>query len=161
MSPKCEPTHESHPFHDDVSHYVSWKQEGFNLFRIAIAWQHAQTELGGQLNETSMQSVDAMVDAITQDGGKAILDIVRSDFRSLVIVANENTLQHNYGRWYCAIIGQPENSFQNPTANVTNKHFVDLWTRIAERYQANSNVIFQLMNERMSYHSLLRNSYSN
>ncbi|KAJ6789533.1 hypothetical protein PWT90_03114 [Aphanocladium album] len=126
---ECEPTFDSYPFLDDLSHYEAWKQEGFNLFRTAIAWQHAQTELGGALNETNMQHVDKLVDAITDDGGKAILDI------------------HNYARWYCAIIGQPENSFQNPNTSVTNAHFSDLWVKLASRYRANPNVIFQLMNE--------------
>lgn len=76
MSPKCEPTYQSYPFLDDVSHYEAWRKEGFNLFRIAIAWQHAQTELGGALNETNLQAVDTLVDAITGDGNTAIIDIV-------------------------------------------------------------------------------------
>lgn len=58
--------------------------------------------------------------------------------------------QHNYARWYCAIIGQPELSFLNPSINVTDDHFVDLWVKLAERYANNTNVIFQLMNERKS-----------
>lgn len=76
MSTKCEPSYESYPFLDGISHYHSWKQQGFNLFRIAIAWQHAQVELGGALNETNMVAVDKLVTAITGDGGKVILDIV-------------------------------------------------------------------------------------
>ncbi|XWW99274.1 hypothetical protein V2A60_007283 [Cordyceps javanica] len=128
-SGNCEPTFASYPYLDDLSHYETWRQEGFNLFRIAVAWQHAQDELGGALNETNMRHVDKLVDAITGDGGKAILDI------------------HNYARWYCAIIGQPENSFQNPGLNVTNAHFKDLWVKLAARYRSNPNVIFQLMNE--------------
>ncbi|KAL4727131.1 hypothetical protein ACLX1H_006032 [Fusarium chlamydosporum] len=94
-----------------------------------MAWQHVQTSLGGNLNETNMQAVDKLVKAITDDGGQAILDI------------------HNYARWYCAIIGQPEVSFLNPNITVTNDHFSDLWTKLAQRYKSNPNVIFQLMNE--------------
>lgn len=147
MSSKCEPTFDSNPYLDDLSHYESWKQEGFNLFRIAIAWQHAQVDLGGALDETNMQHVDKLVGTITRDGGKAILDIVStcpSRLSRRLTMSN----QHNYARWYCAIIGQPENSFQNPTINVTNAHFTDLWVKLAARYQSNPQVIFQLMNER-------------
>lgn len=56
--------------------------------------------------------------------------------------------QHNYARWYCSVIGQPEISFLNPTVVVTNEHFVDLWIKLARRYKDNHAVIFQLMNER-------------
>ncbi|PWI68021.1 hypothetical protein PCL_02422 [Purpureocillium lilacinum] len=129
VSTACHPTNTSYPYIDDVSHYKSWRDRGFNLFRIAIAWQHAQTELGGSLNETNMRGVDKLIEAITGDGGQAIIDI------------------HNYARWYCAVIGQPERSFLSPTVNVTNAHFSDLWVRLAARYKSNPNVIFQLMNE--------------
>jgi endoglucanase len=46
------------------------------------------------------------------------------------------------------VIGQPELSFLNPNITVTNDDFAVLWTRLAQRYKSNPNVIFQLMNER-------------
>ncbi|KAG4271764.1 hypothetical protein FPRO04_10711 [Fusarium proliferatum] len=125
----CKPSYHSYPYINTVEDYKSWHDKGFNLFRIAMAWQHVQTSLGGSLNETNMEAVDKLVKAITDDGGQAILDI------------------HNYARWYCAVIGQPEVSFLNPNITVTNDHFADLWTRLAERYKSNPKVIFQLMNE--------------
>ncbi|KAL7758766.1 hypothetical protein ACKLNR_011193 [Fusarium oxysporum f. sp. zingiberi] len=125
----CEPSYHSYPYINTVEDYKSWHDKGFNLFRIAMAWQHVQTSLGGSLNETNMETVDELVKAITDDGGQAILDI------------------HNYARWYCAVIDQPEVSFLNPNITVTNDHFADLWTKLSERYKSNPKVIFQLMNE--------------
>ncbi|KAF5667187.1 cellulase (glycosyl hydrolase family 5) domain-containing protein [Fusarium heterosporum] len=129
LSLSCEPSYNSYPYIDTVENYESWHEKGFNLFRIAMAWQHVQVSLGGHLNETNMKAVDRIVKKVTDDGGQAILDI------------------HNYARWYCAVIGQPEVSFLNPNITVTNDHFANLWTRLAERYKDNPNVIFQLMNE--------------
>lgn len=76
-SQSCNATYESYPYIDPVSHYHDWKASGFNLYRVAVAWQHAQDELGGPLNETNLAGVDALVDAVTGDGGQVILDIVR------------------------------------------------------------------------------------
>lgn len=78
LSLSCEPTYRSYPYTDTVEDYKSWHDKGFNLFRIAMAWEHVQTSLGGNLNETNMQAVDKLVKAITDDGGQAILDIVRT-----------------------------------------------------------------------------------
>lgn len=47
------------------------------MFRLPIAWQHAQDGLGGPLNETTLQGLDTLVDTITNNGSKAIIDIVR------------------------------------------------------------------------------------
>ncbi|KAF4998610.1 hypothetical protein FGRMN_2936 [Fusarium graminum] len=129
LSLSCEPSYNSYPYIDTVENYESWHDKGFNLFRISMAWQHVQVSLGGHLNETNMKAVDRIVKRVTDDGGQAILDI------------------HNYARWYCAVIGQPEVSFLNPNITVTNDHFANLWMRLAERYKDNPNVIFQLMNE--------------
>ncbi|OAA52977.1 Glycoside hydrolase, subgroup, catalytic core [Cordyceps fumosorosea ARSEF 2679] len=104
------------------STYTS-SQQDFNLFCIAIAWQHAQTEPGKVLNETNMHTLTSSSTQLPGDGGKAIIDI------------------HNYARWYCAITGQPGNSFQNPNITVTNAHFTELWVKLATRYGYNPNVI--------------------
>lgn len=72
----CKPSYHSYPYINTVEDYKSWHDKGFNLFRIAMAWQHVQTSLGGSLNETNMEAVDKLVKAITDDGGQAILDIV-------------------------------------------------------------------------------------
>ncbi|KAK2616241.1 hypothetical protein QQS21_000876 [Conoideocrella luteorostrata] len=129
VSTDCKPTYKSYPYLDDVSHYKEWRDKGFNLFRIAIAWQHAQEDLFGALNETNIAHVEELVEAVHRDGNTAIINI------------------HNYARWYCAIIDQPERSFMNPKLHVTNEHFTDLWTKLAQRFKKYPNVIFQLMNE--------------
>ena len=56
--------------------------------------------------------------------------------------------QHNYARWYCSVINQPENNLpwlSNKT--VTDDDFVDLWVKLAEHYHHDPRVMFQLMNE--------------
>lgn len=76
MSSNCNASYLAYPFYDTIEHYQVWHEKGFNLFRIPIAWQHAQEDLGGPLNETSMAVVDTLVHAIAKDGGQAIIDIV-------------------------------------------------------------------------------------
>lgn len=81
LSLSCGPSYNSYPYIDSIENYESWHDKGFNLFRIAVAWQHIQTSLGGSLNETNMEAVDKMVKRITDDGGQAILDIVSAALR--------------------------------------------------------------------------------
>jgi hypothetical protein len=75
-STKCNASYDAYPYYDPTSHYEDWHQKGFNLFRIPIAWQHAQEGLGGPLNQTTMSVVDMLVHSVTHDGGQAIIDIV-------------------------------------------------------------------------------------
>lgn len=57
-------------------------------------------------------------------------------------------LQHNYARYYCAVIGQPALDLPNAPQEVTDENFTDLWGKLADHYKNNPNVIFELMNER-------------
>jgi endoglucanase len=76
MSTNCNASYASYPYIDPISHYETWHDKGFNMFRLAMSWQHVQTELSGPLNETNIEAVDRLVERITRDGNVAILDIV-------------------------------------------------------------------------------------
>jgi endoglucanase len=128
-STECRPTDHAYPFYDNLAEYHTWRDLGFNLFRLPVAWQHAQTKLSGPLNSTNMIYLDRMIQNITDDGNTVILDI------------------HNYARWYCAVINQPGSSYPKPQHNVTDEDFVDLWTRLAKHYGSHPRLIFELMNE--------------
>ncbi|KAF5015026.1 hypothetical protein F66182_13792, partial [Fusarium sp. NRRL 66182] len=71
----CNASYEVYPYADSIDHYEAWRAKGFNMFRLALGWQHVQTELGGPLNETTLSAVDELVTHITNDGNVAILDI--------------------------------------------------------------------------------------
>lgn len=130
-STNCNASYAAYPYDPPIEHYTLWREKGFNLFRLPVAWQHLQTSLSAELNATTLQALDTLVDAITGNNDTAIIDV------------------HNYARWYCSIINQQVNSaYINPGGvNVTDEDFIDLWTRIAEHYKHNPNVQFQLMNE--------------
>ena len=72
----CNASNTAYPFYDSTQHFYAWRDHGFNLFRLPIAWQHAQGTLGGPLNETTMKHYDALVDTITSNGSRAMIDIV-------------------------------------------------------------------------------------
>ncbi|KAF2168251.1 glycoside hydrolase family 5 protein [Zasmidium cellare ATCC 36951] len=126
----CNASYDVYPYYDPPEHYTEWRAQGFNLFRVPVGWQHLQDDLRSELNQTTLQHLDGLIDAITNDGSTAILDV------------------HNYARWYCSVIGQPESNLpwlSNKT--VTDDDFVDLWVKLARHYHENPHVMFQLMNE--------------
>lgn len=92
MGTNCNASYDAYPYANSPELYESWRALDFNLFRLPMAWQHVQIGLSGQLNETTMQLVDAGVQQITSNGSVAILDIVcifksRKSI-SLVLTAN-------------------------------------------------------------------------
>ncbi|KAF4442943.1 Endoglucanase EG-II [Fusarium austroafricanum] len=46
LSLSCEPKYNSYPYISTEKEYKPWHDKCFNLFRIAMAWQHVQTSLG-------------------------------------------------------------------------------------------------------------------
>lgn len=72
----CNASYEVYPYFNSVENFEVWHEKGFNMFRLAMGWQHVQTELGGPLNETTMSAVDELVTHITSNDSVAILDIV-------------------------------------------------------------------------------------
>ena len=72
----CNSSYMAYPFMPATSDYTVWHEKGFNMFRLAVGWQHVQSNLGGELNETTLEYLDSMVDRITEDDNTVILDIV-------------------------------------------------------------------------------------
>jgi endoglucanase len=90
-----------------------------NVIRVPFLWQRIQPTLGASFATAYAASLDSVVAYATGKGVWVVLDV------------------HNYARYGSKQIG----------AGVTNAQFADLWTKLANRYKANSKVIFGLMNE--------------
>ena len=104
-----------------------------NIFRLPVAWQYlVNGKLGGTLDATNLGQYDQLVQACLGTGAHCIIDI------------------HNYARWNGNIIGQ--------AGGPTNDDFSGLWSQLATKYAANTNVIMGLMNE--PHDSMYNQDYS-
>lgn len=92
----------------------------FNLVRLPFRWERLQRSLGGDLDAAEMARLTSFVNETTAKGVSVILD------------------PHNYARYNGNLIG---------SAQVTNEHFADFWTKVAGLFSDNERVIFGLMNE--------------
>jgi len=100
----------------------------FNCVRLPVRWERCQATLGGALDATYMGRIDAAIAKAKERGMRTILDI------------------HNYGGYYNA--GDAVNEHMIGGGTCTEAHFVDLWTKLAQRYINDQQaVIFGLMNE--------------
>lgn len=93
---------------------------GANIFRVSFLWERIQPTLNGSLDINELDRLDKLVDAATAKHLTLLLDV------------------HNFGVYNKKLIGSKE---------VPISAFVDLWSRLAERYRKNSFVAFGLMNE--------------
>jgi endoglucanase len=94
--------------------------KNMNVARVAVLWERLQHRLSGDLDESEMGRLDAVIDHAAGKGMRVIIDV------------------HNYARYGGAVIG----SQALPPAALA-----DLWQRLAERYKDNPAIIFGLMNE--------------
>ena len=95
--------------------------QGMNTLRVPFRWERLQPALGGALDAVELSRIDAVVGYATSQGASVILD------------------PHNFGRYYGERVGS--------AAVPAEGGFGDFWSRVADHYQANDNVIFGLMNE--------------
>lgn len=99
--------------------------KGFNIVRLALAWERVQPTKGGALSETYMGYVDTFITNAATYGWKVLLEL------------------HNYGGRKVAGTDQVIND-----GVLTYADFNDVWTRIASRYSDNDTVWgYDLMNE--------------
>ncbi|KAJ3044168.1 hypothetical protein HDV00_002845 [Rhizophlyctis rosea] len=96
-----------------------WRNNGANTFRYAFSWERAQPSLGGNLDSTYVGRISNFASQAAAAGGYTILD------------------PHNYARYNGQLIG----------SGVSQSQYADLWTKLANQFKSNSNVIFGLMNE--------------
>lgn len=94
--------------------------KGMNTFRLGFKWERLQPTALGALNETYLGKLDVLVTYATSKGATVILN------------------PHNFARYYGVTVGS-----SGVPANV----FANLWSRLAEKYKTNANVIFNLVNE--------------
>nr|AWM99287.1 glycoside hydrolase family 5 [Rhizophlyctis rosea] len=97
-----------------------WRSAGANTFRYAFAWERAQPTLGGNLDSTYIGRISTWVQSATSAGAYTIID------------------PHNYARYNGQLIG---------SGSVSQSQYADLWTKLANQFKSNPNVIFGLMNE--------------
>lgn len=103
-----------------MAHFT--KDDGFNLYRLPVAWQYlVNNQLGGTLDSDNFAKYDALVQACLSTGSHCIIDI------------------HNYARWDGEIIGC--------AGGPQNEQFSSLWAQLATKYAADENVVMGIMNE--------------
>jgi endoglucanase len=104
----------------DQSEVDYFKSKNMSTVRLPFRWERLQRTLGGAFDTTELSRLDTFVNAATASGVYVVLD------------------PHNYARYNGNIIG---------SGTVTNAHFADFWSRLANRYKSNNRIIFALMNE--------------
>lgn len=100
---------------------------GATVVRFPFYWERIQDGFSGPLRAADIAELDRVVTRITTQGAHIVLD------------------PHNYFRWSYGNLGNKK--FIGEPGGPTIADFADLWSKLAVRYKANSNVIFGLMNE--------------
>lgn len=95
-------------------------RKGMTTFRLPFRWERLQRTRRAALDATELSRMHVTVDGITARGGVVLLD------------------PHNYARYGTAVIG---------SSSVPNSDFADFWSRLANEFKNNPNVLFGLMNE--------------
>ena len=93
--------------------------KGMTLIRLPFRWERLQKQQFADLDADEVARLSDIVNYATTQGARVWLDV------------------HNYARYYGGVIGQ----------DVPVTAFADFWSKLANLYQSNSQVIFGLMNE--------------
>ena len=101
-----------------MNHFSS--KDGFNIFRLPVAWQFLVDRPGASLDSTNLAQYDMLVQGCLATGSHCIIDI------------------HNYARWNGGIVGQ---------GGPTDDQFASLWSQLATKYASESRMVFGLVNE--------------
>lgn len=109
--------------------------KGFNCIRIPIAWERVQHTLLGPLDTSYLANLQAMVKQATDAGFTVLIDL------------------HNYSRYAVGAFNAAGTQVGTYTQQVLSDgvlsftHLNDVWTKLANVFKSNSQVIFELMNE--------------
>ena len=119
-------THYTYPTRSEVDYFIG---KGMNTFRLPFRWERLQHSQGGVLDATELARLDAFVNDATGLGANVMLD------------------PHNFARYY-----PDPNNYQSSAAGLVGSDvpysaFGDFWSRVADHYQGNPRVMFNLMNE--------------
>merc|ERR1712137_1390019 len=111
---------------ESIQHFASL---GFGAVRVPFLWERLQGTLGGEFDQSYFASLNKTVNQVTRAGMHAILD------------------PHNYARYSTSgrvadgqVIGAPDSA-------VRVDHFTNFWTRLANTFREQPNVVFAMMNE--------------
>lgn len=105
------------PTTSEVDYFLA---QGMNTFRFGFKWERLQPTAYGELNESYLAKLAALVAYTTAKGAHVILN------------------PHNFARYYERTVGSKE---------VPSAVFADLWKRLARHFGPNARVIFNLVNE--------------
>lgn len=112
-----------------------YANKGFNAIRFPIAWERLQHQLKGNFDATYKGLVEGFINKSTERGYLVIVDL------------------HNYNRYATDAFnaaGVQVNTYQQRIYGdgvLGVSDLVDVWTRLAVMFQANTQVAFGIMNE--------------
>lgn len=112
------------PFWPALPLYDYFADSGCKISRLPFLWEQAQPTINAALNSTFMDQLDIQINATIASGMKCVLD------------------PHNYAE---REIGGIE--YRIGTPELPASAFADFWSRLADRYKTNPDIIFGLMNE--------------
>jgi endoglucanase len=113
----------TYPAAAEVDYFIG---KGMNTFRIPFRWERLQRSLHSELNATELSRMNTLVSHATDKGAYVVLD------------------PHNFARYY----PDAEDPAQGLVgSDVPDAAFADFWSRVAQQYQDNPRVIFNLVNE--------------
>jgi endoglucanase len=107
----------TYPTHAEIDYYAS---KGLGVIRLPFLWERMQRTEFGALDATELGRLNDVVNYATGKGLKIEIE------------------PHDYGYGFGALIG---------SAQTPNSAFADFWSKLAQHFEANPNVIFGLMNE--------------
>lgn len=109
-----------------IDHFASL---GFGAVRIPFLWERLQPSLRGGFAGGYFASLNKTVNQVTHRGMHAIID------------------PHNYARYSKSGKVNGGKVIGAPGSGVSVADFADFWTRLANAFKGNPNVIFAIMNE--------------
>ena len=107
----------TYPTHAEIDYYAS---KGLGVIRLPFLWERMQHAEFGALDTTELGRLDNVVNYAASKGLKIEIE------------------PHDYGYGFGALIG---------SAQTPNSAFADFWSKLAQHFETNANVIFGLMNE--------------
>jgi endoglucanase len=117
------------------SELAFYGEKGFNAIRVPIAWERLQHTLQGPLDIDYTDRVSAFIDQANAAGWLAIIDL------------------HNYNRYATGAFNAAGDQVDRYTQRVFGdgfldaSHLADVWTKIAQLFLGNPDVVFNIMNE--------------
>lgn len=114
------------PRETSIEHFAGL---GFGAVRIPFLWERLQGRLRGEFEDKYLAALNKTVNLVTEKGMHAIVD------------------PHNYARYSTTGRVDGGKVIGADGSGVTVDDFLDFWSRLAESFKGNPNVVFAIMNE--------------